>query len=39
MLDEEQAALILKGILGGICYLHSKNIIHRDIKPGTFNNI
>ncbi|CAD8054980.1 unnamed protein product [Paramecium primaurelia] len=32
-LDEETISCIMKSIFGGIEYLHSKQIIHRDIKP------
>ena len=33
-ISEEQASMILKKILSAISYLHSKQICHRDIKPG-----
>jgi len=32
-LPENWIAYICKGIIAGLCYLHGKNIIHRDIKP------
>lgn len=31
-LSEGRALIILKGILKGVEYLHSKNIMHRDLK-------
>ncbi len=33
ILNESQAALIMRNILEGIKYLHNKNIMHRDIRP------
>ena len=32
---EEEAARITTSILSAISYIHSKNIIHRDLKVGT----
>jgi len=33
-LSEDQVACVLLGVIQGIIYLHSQNIIHRDLKSG-----
>ncbi|KAL0249477.1 hypothetical protein GEMRC1_004709 [Eukaryota sp. GEM-RC1] len=35
-LNEYEARFIFKGILNGVAYLHSRNIIHRDLKLHNF---
>ena len=30
---EDEAALIMKGIMNGLHNIHEKNYIHRDLKP------
>ena len=34
-ITEEEASLVMKKLLSAVEYLHNKDIIHRDIKPGT----
>lgn len=31
--DEEKIKVIIKKILNGVAYIHSKRILHRDLKP------
>ena len=32
-LTEEEASVIVKGVVGAVVYMHDKGIIHRDLKP------
>jgi len=31
---DEEAATIMRSLLSAVAYIHSKDIIHRDMKPG-----
>lgn len=31
---DEEISKIFKGLLSALNYIHEKNIVHRDIKPG-----
>ena len=33
--SEEEASIILQGIASALESIHSKDVVHRDIKPGT----
>jgi len=33
---EEEAAYIVKGALLSLAYLHRKQVVHRNVKPGNF---
>lgn len=33
-LTDQEASLVMKSILSGVEYIHSKDILHRDLKPG-----
>ena len=33
---DEEISKIFKGLLSALTYIHEKNIVHRDIKPGKF---
>jgi serine/threonine protein kinase len=32
-IDEERIKVIIKKILNGVAYIHSKRVLHRDLKP------
>lgn len=32
--SDEEASLIMKNVLTAVNYIHQKDILHRDIKPG-----
>ena len=32
-IDEEKIKVIIKKILNGVAYIHSKRVLHRDLKP------
>jgi serine/threonine protein kinase len=31
--DEEKIKVVIKKIINGVAYIHSKRILHRDLKP------
>jgi serine/threonine protein kinase len=31
--DEERVKVVIKKIINGVAYIHSKRILHRDLKP------
>jgi serine/threonine protein kinase len=32
-IDEEKIKLVIKKILNGVAFIHSKKVLHRDLKP------
>jgi serine/threonine protein kinase len=38
-LSDEEGSTIMKKILQAVEYIHSKNILHRDLKPGKLINV
>jgi serine/threonine protein kinase len=39
ILSEKEISTIVKSMFQGLAYIHGKNIVHRDIKPGDFYTI
>lgn len=37
--SEEEVACLMRNILSVVKYMHSQNILHRDLKPGNRMNI
>lgn len=35
---DKEASALMRGILSAVTYLHDKNVIHRDLKPGIISN-
>ena len=38
-IKDEDAALVMKGVFSAMQYLHHKNILYRDLKPGISKEI
>ena len=36
IITEEEASMVMQKLLSAVVYLHNKDIIHRDIKPGKY---
>lgn len=39
LFTDEEVSKIIGNLLSAIAYIHQKNILHRDIKPGIFQKI